>query len=270
MFSRQAPAIHTALWLGGLSPAMASQVQNLLGQCRAQLVHRGPLTLDYTRPSMRLVTPESAKFQYPQLEDVGQPPEEEEEEEEEVGEEPPPGDPPFPPPQQFPEPPDAPAPANQNLKAGDYIDIAQDLIHLKHFDQGRGALGRNCTFQQGEVKGVVYETSNINFRLPGLQQRDQHILLRWDEQQAGKTVLEYGLKDLRGFRVVEDVKFYPEGVPSADYGGDGSPGIVVKYRTIMAWDSGLAAENSIIPLSECEDDSGSTPRSPEPVDAPGP
>lgn len=270
MFSRQAPQIHNALLQGGLAPAMAGQTQNLLGQCQQGLVHRGPITVDYTRPSMRLVTPQSAKFQYPQLEDVGLPPEEEEEEEEEVGEEPPSGDPPFPPPQTFPQPPDAPVAANQNLKAGDYIDIAQDLINLKHFDQGRGALGRNCTFQQGEVKGVVYETKNINAQLPGLQQRNQHILLRWDEKQAGRTVLEYGLKDLRAFRIVEDVKFHPEGVPADEYSGDGSPGIVVKYRTILAWDSGLAVENSIIPLSECEDESGSTPRSPEPVDAPSP
>lgn len=68
MFTRVAPALHTALWQGGLSPAMASQVQNLLGQCRAPLVHRGPISVDYTNPNMRQITPELAKYQYPQLE----------------------------------------------------------------------------------------------------------------------------------------------------------------------------------------------------------
>lgn len=61
MFTRQAPQLHTALWLGGLSPAMASQVQNLLGQCRQQIEHRGPISVNNTLPEPRKVTPEQAK-----------------------------------------------------------------------------------------------------------------------------------------------------------------------------------------------------------------
>lgn len=63
MFTRQAPQLHTALWLGGLSPAMASQVQNLLGQCRQQIEHRGPISVNNTLPEPRKVTPEQAKIQ---------------------------------------------------------------------------------------------------------------------------------------------------------------------------------------------------------------
>lgn len=67
MFSRQAPLLGESLFLSGMSPAVASTVQNLLGQCRAPLVHRGPITLDYTQPSMRKITPEIARHQFPSL-----------------------------------------------------------------------------------------------------------------------------------------------------------------------------------------------------------
>lgn len=67
MFSRQAPLIGESLFLSGMAAPLASAVQNLVGQCRAPITHRGPITLDYTRPNMRLITPDMAKFGYPDL-----------------------------------------------------------------------------------------------------------------------------------------------------------------------------------------------------------
>lgn len=67
MFTRAAPLIAQSLWQGGLSPAQSHVVTNALGQCRAPLIHRGPIQVDYSSPQMSLVTPEAAKFQFPQL-----------------------------------------------------------------------------------------------------------------------------------------------------------------------------------------------------------
>jgi hypothetical protein len=65
MFTRQAPPLLNQLWLGGMSPAAAHAVQNLLGQCRAPLWHNGPVRFDHTRESMRLIEPDSGKFEFP-------------------------------------------------------------------------------------------------------------------------------------------------------------------------------------------------------------
>ena len=254
MFTRQAPAIHTALWMGGVSPAMASQVQNLLGQCRAQLVHRGPISVDYTSPAMRLIDPDAARTRFPEVEDIGQEPDERPKGEDDPPPPPPNIDPPppFRPPDFFP-PPDPPG-GGQNLGPGDYIEIKNQDIHLRHKDSTRGALGRNCTFQQGDVRGVIYETKNINDLLAGEQLPNGHIQLQWDEAQADKTVLEYGLKDLKKIRVVNEVSFYPEGTP-VEYGGDGKPGILVQYKFILAWEA-AGDYGVVIPLTECEEDGG--------------
>jgi len=67
MFSRQAPLISQSLWQGGLSPAQAHAVTNALGQCRAPLVHRAPIQVDYTSPDMRLITPDAANFRFPDI-----------------------------------------------------------------------------------------------------------------------------------------------------------------------------------------------------------
>ena len=73
MFSRQAPLIAESLWQGGLSSAQSNTLANALGQCRAPIVHRAPITVDYTTPKMRLITRESAKFEFPDV--ALQPPE---------------------------------------------------------------------------------------------------------------------------------------------------------------------------------------------------
>lgn len=65
MFTRQAPPLVTNLWQAGLSPAQASAIQNIFGQCRQALTHNGPVQYDYTRKDMRLIGPADATFKYP-------------------------------------------------------------------------------------------------------------------------------------------------------------------------------------------------------------
>ena len=67
MFTKQAPLIAQSLLQGVLSPAQAHVVTNALGQCRAPMIHRGPVQIDYTSPDMKLITPELAKFRFPEL-----------------------------------------------------------------------------------------------------------------------------------------------------------------------------------------------------------
>lgn len=67
MFSRQTPTLDNALWQGGLSAAQAHVIANALGQCRATLDHRGPVQIDYTSPDMKLILPEPAQNQFPDI-----------------------------------------------------------------------------------------------------------------------------------------------------------------------------------------------------------
>lgn len=156
MFTYQSPQINQALWLSGLSNQSVSAFQNLVGQCRAPLVHRGPITFDYTRPEMRLITPESR---------VGKPPFEEPFEEPQNFPEQPEEDPlepemppgkrkgPFLPPEHFPfdppqegnDGPDRRAPENKEYKAGPYINIDNKVISLKADD-----IRRHCVFPVGK------------------------------------------------------------------------------------------------------------------------
>ena len=53
MFTQQAPSLANNLMHSGMPAQQASTVQNLMGQCRAPLVHRGPVKFDYTRQNMR-------------------------------------------------------------------------------------------------------------------------------------------------------------------------------------------------------------------------
>ena len=64
MLSRQAPQLGSALIQGGVSAQSANAAMNLTGQCQAELVHRGPVTIDPTRKPMRLITPDTSPL-YP-------------------------------------------------------------------------------------------------------------------------------------------------------------------------------------------------------------
>jgi hypothetical protein len=57
MFTRQAANIAQALYLSGIPQASAAAAQNLMGQCRGFIEHRGPVRFDYTNPNFRLITP---------------------------------------------------------------------------------------------------------------------------------------------------------------------------------------------------------------------
>lgn len=67
MFTRQAQQMNESLWQGGLSAAQAHVVANALGQCRQTLEHRGPVQIDYTSPQMKLISPESAQVEFPEI-----------------------------------------------------------------------------------------------------------------------------------------------------------------------------------------------------------
>lgn len=239
MFSRQAPQIHNALLQGGLAPAMASQTQNLLGQCQAGLVHRGPIQIDRTQPDMRLIDPATAKLRYPELMSLPSPPPQRPrqpgEEEEEVPKpdiEIPVG---LPPPVVV----TPPAPESPPV-AGEYIRVEGRKVHLLH-DDGSGS---HCTFQGGRVKGVRFVTKGIG------PHKDKIKLTFRDE--AAKTVLEYELKGLRVYDIVTNISL-------------GKDGIEITKEKILAWPgSGAGKTVEVLPVVECESDaSGGSARLPE-------
>jgi len=67
MFTRQAPIISDSLLQGGLAAPQAFAVTNALGQCRAPLVHRAPIEVDYSSPEMRLILPEQVPVRFPDI-----------------------------------------------------------------------------------------------------------------------------------------------------------------------------------------------------------
>lgn len=168
MFTQQSPQVATALWQGGLSAQSAAAVQNLIGQCRAPLVHRGPVTLDYTSPQMRLITPQilqqyfgggGGAFPLPEPQTFPSPRR--------------PTDPPEPPwfnPTDFtptehrpPSIPDGPTIYNTNnyaagqaYKAGPYIDIKDNEISLRNRDSAL-----HCVFKFSGGQKVVGSVSFV-------------------------------------------------------------------------------------------------------------
>mgnify|MGYP006273336125 CR=1 FL=1 len=194
MFSRQAPLIGESLFLSGMAPAQASAVQNLLGQCRAEIVHRGPVTLDYTKPDMRLITPDIAKHRYPN-QSLPEPEKWPKEEEEEEDPDPPIGPPPTP----F-DPPDnyetnnwvnTVNNVNARYWAGSYIQIdeARRVIRLRN-DDGR----RHCVFPQvnlgapNTVGSVRYAASSNAPQHVDLTVREQAAVTEWDLQVNAKQI----------------------------------------------------------------------------------
>lgn len=170
MFTYQSPQINQALWLSGMSNQSVVAFQNLVGQCRAPLAHRGPVQFDYTRPEMRLITPESPP-QYKKDEPFEEP-QNFPEQPEEFPEEPvmPPGTDPgrrFEPPEHRrddPPPRDNDGPGDgfrpRDLTAGPYIRIENNVISLRNNDSRR-----HCVFPHGlnandVVHSIDFETKN--------------------------------------------------------------------------------------------------------------
>lgn len=155
MFTYQSPQINQALWLAGLSNQSVSTFQNLVGQCRAPLTHRGPVQFDYTRPDMRLITPDSgARFAGGPLDPPQDFPEQKQKPDEGLPKMPPDrNDGPFLPPEHNPNetppqggdgPPQYRPPAPPSLTAGPYIRIEDNQVSLRSNDPRR-----HCVFPAG-------------------------------------------------------------------------------------------------------------------------
>ena len=159
MFTRQAPNIGTSLLLGGLSAPQASEMQNLLGNCRQTLVHRGPVELDYTRPNMRLITPELAKFHFPSFRfDPPEVPRKKKPDEDpppDVAPDEPLGPDPEAP--QAPQDPQDPSDPQYEYTAGDYIDITDRKVSLKHNDARRHCVFPTNFNVQNTVNSVEFK-----------------------------------------------------------------------------------------------------------------
>ena len=190
MFTRQAQQLHESLWQGGLSAAQAHAVANALGQCRAPLVHRGPITYDYSTPEMKLIEPNDVKLQFPSIQ--APPPEEGPPVVPNPIERPPEEETPDP---YFPLPPPAPITpiyTNPNYPAfplfpiepitiqpilpvppnddgmGDscdsvdgeyiYVDANGCTINLETRNDGRG---KHCVFGDNEIVGKSFEAKNV-------------------------------------------------------------------------------------------------------------
>jgi hypothetical protein len=208
MFTRQAPLLGESLFLSGMPPALASTVQNLLGQCRAPIVHRGPVTLDYTRPSMRLITPDTAKYNFPNLNlpkpqtfgaQEETPPEEEEEDD------PPPEEPvtPFTPPEHIPGGGDVVTNnffvAGGRYFGGNYISVDEPTrsIHANALDKKRHCVFPNNLNRRNHIHSVDYK---------GRSTHPQYIALDITDK---KSVTEFFLqvKQLKQRTYVTDVEF---------------------------------------------------------------
>lgn len=201
MFSRQAPLIGESLFLSGMAPPLASAIQNLTGQCRAPIVHRGPVTLDYTRPDMRLITPDIARHGYPDLslptpEPFPKKPKKEQPEDPD----PPVVDrfTPFTPPEHFPG--DQPVGAgggDGQYFAGDYIRIDEPRreIHLNHSDERR-----HCVFPGG--MNALDKVHSVDFR--GVTNSPKYFQFLIQDRPRD-TLFILNIKHLEEVNVVTDV-----------------------------------------------------------------
>ena len=70
MLTTQGGKFEQALIDGGVGPLSASNAMNAIGNCAQPLVHRGPVSFDYTSPLVRFVTPALRKYQFPNLDKV--------------------------------------------------------------------------------------------------------------------------------------------------------------------------------------------------------
>jgi hypothetical protein len=85
MFTKQSGRIEQSLIEGGQSPLSANDTMHAIANCAAPLVHRGPVSFDYTPPDYRFVTPPLRKYRFPRMDppDVRRKPPKREEEKEE-------------------------------------------------------------------------------------------------------------------------------------------------------------------------------------------
>jgi len=266
MYTRQAPLIAQSLWQGGLSPAQSHVVANALGQCRAPLIHRGPIQIDYSSPDMRLITPESAKFQFPELQlqppevfpDRPRPPDEPPEEDT-------PRQPnPLPPPDQPVSPVTPPSAGNPGGNPYDDSWIRKALDDLKDLikPQYRGVLGSDyieiegngytdkqtikldaedgelhCVFRGGQVSSNKFEAENYEGR--GVNSANCAELQVSEEN--GQTTWKLTAAKMTGTTYVKDIWFDP-----------GTNKINVQYEYALVFDPvNVGTDDSNMPVADC-------------------
>lgn len=166
MFTKQAALIEQSLVTGGVSPLAANEMMNAVGNCAQPLVHRGPVSIDYTPADLKFVTPTLRKYRFPSLDPVQKvgpirkPPRKEEEQK-------PPGDRREPPPRDEPRPPRPPL--QETMRYGDstgitgiaegpYIRVGaagptSALVGLRAY----GTSGQVATFGKNVILGKTLE-----------------------------------------------------------------------------------------------------------------
>ena len=271
MYTRAAPLIAQSLWQGGLSPAQSHVVSNALGQCRAPLVHRGPIQIDYSSPDMRLITPESAKFRFPEMQ--LQPPEvlpSRPRPPDEPPEEDPPYQPnPLPPPLQpvspvtppFGDPGYAPDyPPYDDTWIRKALDDLRDLIKPQYLGvlgsdyievDGNGFTEKqtitldaednelHCVFRGGQVSSNSFEAEN--YEATGVDSANCAELEISEED--GQTIWKLTAAKMTGTTYVKDIWFDPD-----------TNKINVQYEYALVFDPvDVGTDDSNLPVAPCED-----------------
>lgn len=259
MFSRQAPVIDHALWQGGLSPAQASVVSNAIGQCRAPLTHRAPITVDYTTPDMRLILPDDVPGKFPDIQ--LQPPE--------VfpprpQPRPPEELPPFEPNPLPPKDPIAPiqppsgAPGGETpgsgipswLRAWMAQATAAFNALKKEFDDYR----TNTQYEAGEYLDIDAANQTKRFKLKTLNDSDGYVCTFGTDTIVGKDF--EGLLDDHSDKILELVKDENSGVPGNQISvltgvALTASGLEFTQQTISVLDAGSSGAGPTIPVVDC-------------------
>ena len=221
MFTRQAPNLNNSLMLGGVAPPQAFETTQLLGNCRQTLVHRGPIEIDYTSPLMRLITPEMAKLQFPNIR--SQPPESKPKPK--PKEEGPPEEPEDP--LDGPQVPDKPTnpgdpgggggdpPSSSVYTEGQYIEVNEEERNIRlRANDGEGR--RHCVFPSSfNVANAIHAVDySVEPNSPGQDGIGQEFIKLSITDKARETVwkLEYALTQvtyLKDLRIdLENLKLY--------------------------------------------------------------
>lgn len=224
MFTYQSPQINQALWLSGLSNQSVAAFQNLIGQCRAALEHRGPVKFDYTKPEMRLIQPGggAGNFGGGPLDGPQTFPAEPDEQPEEPampvpGHDPMPGNNWLPPEHNANEPPqggnDGPGPQDKDKRkqlnpepqADNYLRAKNWVLSLSAADRRRHCVFPNGKNANGTVHSVDFKAENILPRFIELTIKDNPL----------DTTFMLDVIDLEQIEIVTDVELDTTATPPA-------------------------------------------------------
>lgn len=262
MFTRQAPNIAESLFLSGLPQASVAAAQNLLGQCRAFIEHRGPVRFDYSNPNFRLITPSSAPINN---HGSGPPPDDFPDddagpEEDEGGDDPldpkRPQDPnpvehqpvqPAPPPGPGEgEPRGAGGAGRREYRAGSYISITKRFktIYVNNDDERRHAVWPVGLTEANTINSVNFnsEVRDEDFELIA-RGADNNVIDLDIIERAQETLFRLYVKYLKPVEIVTGVEYDSEGeqilitkksalvFKPADIAGTSIPLVAVEYLT---------------------------------------